>query len=141
MKAPPPSDAELELLKLFWRAGPMSAREVQALAGPELGWAVSTTRTTLERMRAKGLLARRSVHGLAVYEPARAKVDVIGALLRRLRGVLEIEGGLPASAFAGSQLLSAEEIVQLKVLLEAADEPDPQPGSGESRASDAETGR
>jgi predicted transcriptional regulator len=51
---PSPSDSELQLLKLFWRVGPMSAREVQDLAGPELGWAVSTTRTTLERMRAKG---------------------------------------------------------------------------------------
>ncbi len=136
--APPPSDGELELLKLFWRAGPMSAREAQQLAGPELGWAVSTTRTTLERMRAKGLLGRRSVHGLAVYEPARAKVDVIGALLRRLRGALEIEGALPASAFAGSQLLSPEEVAELEHLLDASDggyrrdpesKPDPEAGT------------
>lgn len=132
---PSPSDAELELLKLFWRGGSMSAREVQDLAGPELGWAVSTTRTTLERMRAKGLLDRRSVHGLAVYEPAKPKVAVIGGLLRRLRGALEIRGALPASAFAGSQLLSSEEVAQLEELLRASGdvdaerraEPDPDP--------------
>ena len=117
MEVAQPSDAELSLIKLFWAHGPMSAREVQAHAGPEFGWAVSTTRTTLERMRAKGLLKRRSVHGMAVYEQAQRKVDVLGGLLRRLRGLLEIKGELPASAFAGSELLSAEELAELEALL------------------------
>src|ERR1700754_762401 len=76
-----PSDTELDILKLFWRHGPMSAREAQAYAGPELGWADSTTRTVLERMRAKGLLSRRAVHGLAVYTAARGKVQVLAGVL------------------------------------------------------------
>lgn len=112
-----PSDTELALLKLFWRQGPMSARETQDLAGPELGWAVSTTRTTLERMRAKGLLGRRSVHGMAVYSAAQGKVDVLGALLSRVRGLLDIKGPLPASAFSGSELLSPAEVEELEALL------------------------
>ena len=112
-------------MKLFWRHGPMSAREAQEHAGPELGWAASTTRTTLERMRAKGLLDRRSVHGMAVYAAARGKVDVISGLVRRLRGLLDIEGELPASAFAGSQLLSPEELAELEALLAADTEQEP----------------
>jgi len=112
-----PSELELEVLKAFWRGGAMSAREAQALIAPELGWTPSTTRTVIERMVAKGLLARKSVHGLAVYEAQKAKVDVIGGVLKRLRGLLEIDGHLPASAFAGSQILSAEELVQLEALL------------------------
>ena len=119
-----PSDTELALLKLFWRQGPMSARECQELAGPELGWAVSTTRTTLERMRAKGLLERRSVHGMAVYQPAQGKVDVVGAVLRRMRTLLDIKGALPASAFAGSELLSPEEVAELEAMLAADREPE-----------------
>lgn len=119
-----PSDTELALLKLFWRRGPMSARETQQLAGPELGWAVSTTRTTLERMRAKGLLHRRSVHGMAVYSPVQGKVDVVGAVVRRLRSLLDIKGALPASAFAGSELLTAEEVAELEALLAAETEGD-----------------
>ena len=63
-----PSDAELSVLKCFWRDGDLSAREVQDRIGAEQGWTSSTTRTVLERMVAKGLLIRRSVHGLAVYE-------------------------------------------------------------------------
>lgn len=119
-----PSDLELEVLKAFWRGGAMSAREAQALIAPALGWSASTTRTVLERMVAKGLLIRRSVHGLAVYEAHKAKVDVIGGVLNRLRGLLEIDGRLPASAFAGSQILSEDEIETLEALLNKAQSED-----------------
>lgn len=119
-----PSDLELEVLKAFWRGGAMSAREAQAVIEPELGWSASTTRTVLERMVAKGLLARRSVHGLAVYEARTGKVDVIGGVLNRLRGLLEIDGRLPASAFAGSQILSEAEIEELEAVLNKAGEGD-----------------
>jgi BlaI family penicillinase repressor len=114
----PPSDSELEILKLFWRTGPMSAREAQDLVEPELGWAVSTTRTVLDRMAAKGLLQLKSVHGMKVYAPAQPKVEVIGGLLKKLvRGVLEIDGALPAAAFTGSQILTPDEIAELEVIL------------------------
>jgi predicted transcriptional regulator len=115
---PDPSDAELDILKLFWRHGPMSGREVQAHAGPELGWTDSTTRTVLERMRGKGLVTRKSVHGLAVYEAAQAKVDVLSGVLRKLRGILEIDGPLPATAFTGSQILNADELAELEAILD-----------------------
>ena len=78
---PPPSGSELALLKLFWQSGPMSAREVQEVLPAELDWAASTTRTVLERMKAKGLLSRRAVHGMAVYAPAQDKVSILGAAL------------------------------------------------------------
>lgn len=116
----PPSETELELLKLFWRAGDLSAREVQDRLPAGLDWAVSTTRTVLERMRAKGLLTRKSVHGMAVYGPARRKVEVLGAALRRvMRDVLEVEGRLPAAAFTGSHVLNHEELDELVAILNA----------------------
>ena len=61
-----PSDTEMEILKRFWRDGDLSARELQARVGDRLNWTPSTTRTVLERMRTKGLLSRRDVHGMAV---------------------------------------------------------------------------
>lgn len=119
----PPNDTELALLKLFWQSGPMSAREVQDALPPELDWAASTTRTVLERMRAKGLLARKSVHGMAVYDPAQDKVAIIGATLRRMmRGVLEIDAVLPVSAFSGSRLLSEDDLKALEAILNADEE-------------------
>jgi predicted transcriptional regulator len=114
-----PSDAELDLLKLFWRDGPLSARAVHDRIGPELGWAPSTTRTVLERMCAKGLLERREHQGVAVFAASRSKVDVLGRALRKFaRQVLEIEGPLSAQAFTGSQILNAEEIAELQAMLD-----------------------
>ena len=112
-----PSDAELAVLKCFWRDGPLSAREVHTRIGAELDWTVSTIRTVLERMKTKGLLTRSEVHGMAVYKAAQAKVTVIGALMKRLSAMLEIDGPLPASAFSGSQLLDADDIAALEQAL------------------------
>jgi predicted transcriptional regulator len=113
-----PNATELDVLKAFWRGGSLSAREVQEAIGPALGWTSSTTRTVLERMRAKGLLSRGKVHGVAVYTAAQDKVSVLGGALSRLiRNVLEVKGDLPASAFTGSELLSPEEADALRTLL------------------------
>lgn len=117
---PSPSEAELDVLKAFWRDGDLSAREVQDRIGAELGWTGSTTRTVLERMRAKGLLSRRDVHGMAVYSTLQPKVAVISGLMRRLGAMLEIDGALPAAAFSGSQLLDADDIAALDAALNAA---------------------
>lgn len=118
-----PSDTELELLKVFWRTGAMSAREVQEALPPGLEWASSTTRTVLERMRAKGLLSRKSVHGMAVYSASQDKVAVIGGAVRRMmRGVLEIDSALPASAFSGSRILSEADLKALEAILNAEGE-------------------
>ena len=113
-----PSDNELEILKVFWRDGDRSAREVHDALGVQ-GWAPSTTRTVLERMRAKGLLVRRSVHGVAVYTPAQSKVAVLSGLFRRLGALLDFDGALPAAAFAGSQLLDAADIAALDAALKS----------------------
>ena len=114
-----PTDAELDVLKAFWRDGPLSSREVQTRIADGLAWSSSTTRTVLERMRAKGLLIRREVHGVAVYAPAQPKVAVIGGLMKRLGHLLEVEGPLPAAAFSGSQLLSEADIAALEEALAA----------------------
>ncbi len=118
----PPTDAELDILKCFWRDGDLSASEVRARIADSLGWTSSTTRTVLERMRAKGLLARREAHGIAVYSAVQPKVAVIGGLMRRLSAVLELAGPLPASAFSGSALLDEADLKALEAALgEASD--------------------
>lgn len=122
-RAADPSDAELKLLKLFWQHGALSVREAHDLAGPQLEWAISTTRTAVERMRAKGLLKRRSLHGVAVYSASRSKVEVVAAILQRLRGMLDLTGDLPASAFSGGQLLSESELAEVDRLLAEGREP------------------
>jgi predicted transcriptional regulator len=116
-----PSESELDILKCFWRDGDLSAREVQSRIAGDLGWSSSTTRTVLERMRAKGLLSRRDVHGMAVYSTVQPKVAVIGGLMKRLGALLDLDGPLPAAAFSGSQILNADDIAELEAALAAPD--------------------
>ncbi|MCS6624806.1 BlaI/MecI/CopY family transcriptional regulator [Roseibacterium beibuensis] len=118
---PTPSDTEMEILKRFWRDGDLSARELQDRVAGQLNWTPSTTRTVLERMRAKGLLSRREVHGIAVYAHVHPKVEVLGGLMRRLSAVLEMDQSLPAAAFSGSQILDADDIAELETMLNRAD--------------------
>ena len=116
-----PSESELDVLKCFWRDGDLSAREVQSRIAADLGWTSSTTRTVLERMRGKGLLTRRDVHGMAVYSTAQPKVAVIGGLMKRLGALLDLDGPLPAAAFSGSQILDADDIADLEAALATPD--------------------
>ena len=114
-----PSQSELAVLKHLWRAGAQSAREVQTALEPATGWSYSTTRTLLARMTEKGLVAKRDVHGLSVFEAQVEKVSLMGRLIRDFAAnVLDLDGPLPASAFANSDLFTDEEAAALTRLLE-----------------------
>lgn len=116
-----PTATELEILKHLWAAGQQSAREIHEAVGPSLGWKPSTTRTLITRMEAKGWLARHDVHGLAVYSAELDRVSTLGGLVRHLaRSVLDMDGAIPASLFAGSPHLSEDELDQLDAIINAA---------------------
>lgn len=117
---PTPSNAELELLKALWRQGACSAREVHNGAVAALDWSYSSTRKTLQRMVDKGLVEETVEHGLNMYRARVGKVATLAALSTDFaRRVLEIDGALPAQAFADSRLLSEQELQQLDALLRA----------------------
>jgi len=114
-----PSPAELAILKHLWAAGPQSAREVQNGLERETGWSYSTTRTMISRMTEKGLVERSDVHGLSVFTARIGKVALMGQMIRDFAAnVLDLDGPLPATAFAGSRLFSEEEAAALTRLLE-----------------------
>lgn len=127
-ETPTPTDAELEVLKCFWRDGDLSAREVHDRIAAQLDWTPSTTRTMLERMRAKTLVSRRDVHGVAVYSQTRRKVEVLTGLMRRFSTLLEMDEAVPAAAFTGSQLLNDADIAELDALLNAQMKPEADDG-------------
>ncbi len=114
-----PSETELDVLKCFWRDGDLSSREVHDRIAIQMDWTPSTTRTVLERMRAKTLVSRRDVHGVAVYSQARPKVEVLTGLMRRFSALLDMDEALPAAAFTGSQLLNEADIAELEAMLNA----------------------
>lgn len=113
-----PNDTELLVLKHLWKAGRQSAREIHLAIGEGLDWKPSTTRTLVNRMEAKGFLARESVHGLAVFAPGIEKVPTLAQKFRDLaEGLLELPTPVPASFFADSPLLSDVEAAEMEALI------------------------
>jgi predicted transcriptional regulator len=120
-----PSQSELSVLKHLWASGAQSAREVQNALAPSTGWSYSTTRTLLLRMTEKGLVKRGDSHGLAIFSAKVAKVTLMGRLIRDFAvGTLDLDGPIPATAFASSKLFTEEEAEELTRLLEAGEEDD-----------------
>jgi BlaI family transcriptional regulator, penicillinase repressor len=106
-------------MKVLWTAGRLSAREVHERVEESLGWAYSTTRTTLERLAKKGVLSKQRFHGLTLYEP---KISKARGLARRVldfaERVLESEPAPVVSLFARSEALTEAEIEELSRLLD-----------------------
>ena len=113
---------ELDVMKTLWREGRLGAREVHDRVGSAHGWAYSTTRTTLERMVRKGLVAKEAFHGLYVYAAAISKARGLAGMVRDFaEGVLEADYAPVVSLFAQTSTLSQAEIDELYAVLEEAD--------------------
>lgn len=115
-RLPELSRTELEVIKPLWKHTAMSARELHdALAN---GWAYTTTRTMLDRLVAKGHVAKKQLHGINVYEVRISRVHALAALVREFaRAVLEIEPSRVAPLFLEGETLSEEEVAELEELL------------------------
>jgi len=114
-----PSATELIILKTLWSKNRLTAREVHTQCETQLGWSFSSTRTTLQRMIEKTLVGTEKVHGVTVYLPLQSKVKVMAGMMQDFMSrVFEVKGPLPTSAFAQSELLSAEEWEEIRDILE-----------------------
>lgn len=112
------TDAELDVIKVLWSGGRLSAREVHDLIAEDQGWAYSTTRTTLERMVRKGLLRRGSFHGLHLYEPVVSRAAVFARRVREFANqVLEASPASVVPLFTESGALTDDEVDELLGLL------------------------
>lgn len=119
-----PNSSELVILKHLWAKGRQTAREIHEAVGPEQGWQLSTTRTVINRMEGKGWVKRdgEAPDNAAFYAAVLDRVETLGGLVRELaRQVLDLRGPLPASLFADSPHLSAEELDELDAIINAAE--------------------
>ena len=115
--------SEWNVLDCLWDRSPMTVMELVTALRERVGWAKSTTITTLRRMEDKGLV-RAEVRGRTRhYFPA---VDRARAVRRETRSFLDrvYRGsvGLMVSARAQDQALTREEIDALYEILRRAEQ-------------------
>ena len=112
------SRAEYSIMKVLWRSGRQTIREVHDQLNPTQQWAYSTTKTMMDRMVKKGLLTREKFHGIFLYQH---RVSRPAGLVRMVQffadRVLETDYGTVINLFARSNTLSEMEIEELSRLL------------------------
>jgi predicted transcriptional regulator len=112
------SRAEYDILRILWKDGQLSVREVNDKLEETYHWAYTTTKTMMDRMVAKNLLSRDSFHGVFVYKPLISRPAGLARLVQFFADrVLEMDVGSVVSLFARSKTLSPAEIEELNQLL------------------------
>lgn len=114
------SKAELSVLSVLWKQQPLSVRELHDQLGND--WAYTTTKTVMDRMVAKALLARETIHGVIVY---RAKIGRAEGLTQWVRFIaeklFETEADEVVSLFAKRKTYHPKEIADLRELIRKAE--------------------
>ena len=115
--------SEWSVLDSLWQDSPQTVMQLVANLSKRVGWAKSTTITTLRRMEEKGLVHCEIAGKGKSYTPAveqeQAEISETRNFLDRVyRGSV----GLMMSAMAQRQELSKEEIAELREILAHAEE-------------------
>ena len=117
------TNSEWYVLDCLWERSPQTVMELVAALGDRLGWAKSTTITTLRRMEDKGLVLCAVEGRTKHYTPAVRRDNAVRGETRSfLDKVYRGSVGLMMSALAEDQALSKAEIDELYEILRKAEE-------------------
>jgi BlaI family transcriptional regulator, penicillinase repressor len=114
------TESEWAVIKAVWQLEPCPAPTVQEHLAGQRDWSVSTVRTLMERMAAKGLLTSEKLRNLTLYRSAVSRQQ---AQLGELRYALKnaFDGALTpmVQCLLESERLDATQLDQLEALIAA----------------------
>ena len=116
----PVSDAELEVLKVLWAAGPATVRDVGAsLRRRRRRLAYNTVLTLLSRLREKGYVVADRRDTAHLFRAKVTREDLLGSTLSALADrVCDGTASPLVHALVRGQRFSAEEIAHFRKLLD-----------------------
>jgi BlaI family penicillinase repressor len=119
-KRTPVSDAELEVLKVLWAAGPATVRAVAtALRKRRRHLAYNTVLTLLSRLRDKGYVDSDRRETAHLFRAVVTRDDLVGSSLAALADrVCDGTASPLLLALVRDQRLSADDIAHLRALLD-----------------------
>lgn len=117
------TSSEWNVLNCLWEHSPRTVMQIVGELEQAVGWARSTTITTLHRMEAKGLVrceqaARGKAYVPLVEREQAALVETHSFLDRVYQGSV----GMMMRAMAKQEGLSREQIAQLRAILDEAEQ-------------------
>ena len=111
--------SEWNVLSCLWESSPRTVMQLVADLGDRVGWAKSTTITTLRRMEEKELVRVEHAGKGKLYAPAVEREQAVIAETRSfLDRVYQGSVGLMMSAMAKRQELSRDEVAELRSILD-----------------------
>ncbi len=113
-------EAEMVVMEVLWDESPLTAAEVAVRAPAERRWSLTTVKTMLARLLAKGVLAHEEQGRRFLYRPAVSRDDYRAQESERF--IDRLFGGrvTPLVAqLAQRERLSAEDIAEIEALLKA----------------------
>lgn len=114
--------SEWYVMDCLWQHSPSTVMELVSALHEKVGWAKSTTITTLRRMEDKGLVAVEVRGRTKYYTPALEREQAVRRETRSfLDRVYQGSVGLMVSAMANEKALSKEEIDTLYAILKEAE--------------------
>jgi predicted transcriptional regulator len=116
----PVSDAELEVLKVLWTAGPATVRDVSAsLRRRRRRLAYNTVLTLLSRLKEKGYVAADRRDTAHLFRAKVTREDLLGSTLSALADrVCDGTASPLVHALVQGQQFSQEELEQLRQMLD-----------------------
>ena len=114
--------SEWNVLNCLWENHPRTVMQLVADLEAAVGWAKSTTITTLRRMEEKGLVRVEQAGRGKTYSPAVEREQAVTAETHSfLDRVYQGSVGLMMSAMARRQELSAAVVAELRAILDQID--------------------
>ena len=116
---PRPTDAELEILKVLWRRGASTVREVFETLGEARGTGYTTVLKLMQIMAEKGLVVRDESERAHRYEAAALEEEtqrrLVGDLLRK---AFDGEAAKLVMQALSTERASAEELSEIRRMLD-----------------------
>lgn len=117
-KQPKISEAEMQLVQLLWDESPLGATEIADRAPADRGWTITTVKTMLARLVAKGALKAEPQGRKYLYSPVVARQDVAAD---QARGLIDrLFGGRVSplvAQLAQRKQLSDQDIAELEKIV------------------------
>ena len=114
--------SEWHILDCLWEASPRTVMELVSVLHDRVGWAKSTTITTLRRMEEKGLVrCEMAGKGRRYFPAVEREAAVVSETRSFLDRVYRGSVGLMMSAMAQRQELTEEDLRQLRAILDQAE--------------------
>ena len=112
------SEAEMQLLQLLWAESPLGASEIAERVQSEKGWSITTVKTLLSRLVAKGAVTARPYGRRYLYQPAIER-DAVAA--DQARGLIDrLFGGRVSplvAQLAEKNHLSDDDLAELEAIV------------------------